>query len=99
MLLSRFVPRVLVPRVLYMYLSVYVTTHTANALRMRWCRDPFLWQDPSGYWHALSHTYTHQPAGPRQQNSISGHLFARSLEGPWHVSPDEPYDNLVRCLY
>ena len=59
-------------------------------------QDPFLWQDPSGHWHALSHTYTHQPAGPGKQNSISGHLFARHLEGPWHVSPDEPYNNIVR---
>lgn len=60
----------------------------------RW-QDPFLWQNSYGHWHALSHTYTHQPAGPGKQNSISGHLFARNLEGPWHVSPDEPYDNLV----
>ena len=42
------------------------------------------------------HTYTSQPAGPGKQNSISGHLFARNLEGPWHVSPDEPYDNIVQ---
>lgn len=57
--------------------------------------DPFLFQDPYGNWHVLSHTYTHQPAGPSEQNSISGHLYARNLEGPWLVSPDEPYDNLV----
>lgn len=59
-------------------------------------QDPFIWQDPYGHWHALSHTYTSQPAGPGKQNSISGHLFARNLEGPWHVSPDEPYDNIVQ---
>ena len=29
------------------------------------------------------------------QNSISGHLFSRNIEGPWHVSPTEPYDNHV----
>jgi hypothetical protein len=46
-------------------------------------------------WHVLSHTYTHQPGGPHTQNSISGHLFARDIEGPWHVSPIEPYDNVV----
>ena len=57
--------------------------------------DPFLWQDRNGHWHALSHTYTHQPDGPARQNSISGHLFARSLEGPWHVSATEPYNNTV----
>ena len=52
---------------------------------------PFIWQDPQEHWHAFSHTYTRQPAGPDKQNSISGHLFARNLEGPWHVSPIEPY--------
>lgn len=55
--------------------------------------DPFLWQDVNHHWHALSHTYTHQPGGPSVQNSISGHLFARSVEGPWTVSPIEPYDS------
>jgi hypothetical protein len=55
--------------------------------------DPFLFQDANEHWHALSHTYTREGSGPK--NSISGHLFARSLEGPWHVSPIEPYDNLV----
>jgi hypothetical protein len=46
-------------------------------------------------WHVLSHTYTHQPGGPHVQNSISGHLFARNITGPWHVSPIEPYDSVV----
>ena len=53
--------------------------------------DPFLWQDVRGAWHILSHTYTHQPGGPGVQNSISGHLFATDVTGPWHVSPVEPY--------
>lgn len=56
--------------------------------------DPFLFQDERGHWHILSHTYTEQGAGPL--NSISGHLFARDVHGPWTVSPVEPYSNIVR---
>lgn len=52
-------------------------------------------QDVNNHWHILSHTYTRQPGGPDVQNSISGHLFSRNVEGPWTVSPDEPYDNVV----
>jgi hypothetical protein len=53
--------------------------------------DPFIWQDPQENWHVLAHTFTKQPNGPDKQNSVSGHLFARHVEGPWTVSPIEPY--------
>ena len=56
--------------------------------------DPLLFQDERGNWHILSHTYTEQGAGPL--NSISGHLFATDVHGPWTVSPVEPYSNIVR---
>jgi hypothetical protein len=61
-------------------------------------RQRFIFQDGNDNWHMLSHTYTHQPDGPSVENSISGHLFARHLEGPWEVTPEEPYDSIVTCV-
>ena len=75
-------------------IDLRISPSTRMGVAGNW-EDPFLWQDVTGMWHALSHTYTHQPGGPGVQNSISGHLFARSVEGPWHVSPIEPYDSVV----
>jgi hypothetical protein len=76
-------------------IELSITPSTRMGVNGSW-EDPFIWSDINGMWHALSHTYTHQPGGPYVQNSISGHLFARHIEGPWHVSPIEPYDSVVK---
>eukprot|EP00039_Didymoeca_costata_P015947 m.277655 g.277655 ORF g.277655 m.277655 type:complete len:506 (-) comp16312_c0_seq2:50-1567(-) len=73
------------------YSTINISPSTRKGVSGSW-EDPFLWQDSHNYWHILSHTYTREGAGPL--NSISGHLFSEDLIN-WHVSPLEPYDNIV----
>ena len=59
--------------------------------------DPFLFVDPRGGFHMLTHrqpngTACPQGPNPSQCDCAGGHMYARALEGPWFVDLDVVYN-------
>ena len=62
------------------------------------CEDPFVWSDPRGYYHILSHSQGQLNVcggGEGPGNSCGIHFYAKSAMGPWRYSTTAVYSSAI----
>jgi hypothetical protein len=57
--------------------------------------DPFMWEDPNGNLHVLSHTFPPNRDADQPSVTISLHGFARPAGLEWHWSANQPYGSTI----
>ncbi|RYP93202.1 hypothetical protein DL770_000677 [Monosporascus sp. CRB-9-2] len=60
-----------------------------------WTEDPFLWRDKRGNWHILCHWMIDIAERGEKFPRVGGHMFSRSLTGPWTFRLRQVYNTTV----
>jgi hypothetical protein len=59
--------------------------------------DPFLWQDPRGYFHALAHGGFPDDVASQPSRKVSAHAFSRDGV-TWGWSTTQPYSSTIHYV-